>query len=167
MRCPNCDHKLDDRLLSSLKLHETKIKLTASCDQCRKLVHFVVNSSGNEDEIKCYAWIDEKEKRYAKMISSLKSKRYILLIQPGVSRGDLLSALRQFGVSHGGRTAFIFPESLSDMAGQISSSYETLLLPDSLFPETPSYLAEKLVVENTEGELFSIGETLYNRFQKL
>lgn len=165
MNCPNCDHRLNDNELYRFKIDNSKMKLTSICPQCNKMVHFILNLS--EEGIKCYSWENSKEQKYAKIISELYNSKYVLFIQPDADEKRLPDIVRQFAVSHGGSSSFIFPEKFSKEASKISALYSTIIIPDNLFPETPSYLAEKLIIENTSGEIFSTNKTIHKRFQIL
>lgn len=167
MNCPNCDHRLDNCELSHFSIDEKKTKFTLICPQCKNLIHFIVNDISDDEGLKCYAWAHSKEKKYADIISKISNKRYILFVQPTTKKEDALAIARQFGISYGNGSAFIFPEKFSYIANQMSCIYSVVILPDNLFPENPSYLAEKLIIENTNGEIFSTEKTIHKKFQIL
>ena len=127
-------------------------------------MHFIKNN-GEYDQIKCYAWISDQEKKYARDLLRSPIKKYLIYIQPTDDIDLIQRKIKDFSLAHSDDFLLVFPSSLKKQLDQIEC--QKTEISDLLFPECPSYLAEKLIVENMNGELLSVGNTLFDRFKRI
>ena len=169
MNCPNCGHEFKGNYCPVCRqffLSSEKRKMSGVCPQCGKLVHFVFSSLGGNSWTS-YAWVGEREASYAEELRELSGSRYTLYVPPETSREGLLEKIIHFYLSHGPRSSLVLSEEHSDLLPKIPGSCRRKVLRACLFPESPSYLAEKLIVENIGGELFSTEDTFHKKFQRI
>lgn len=157
---------MNDENMSKFNLSKRKLKMSGVCQQCGKLINFVF-SNEEDGSWSSYAWAEEKEISYAEDLRELSGSKYTLYIQPGTPVNGLLEKIIHFGISHGPKSSFLLPEEYSEFLSSIPETYMKKTLRSCLFPESPSYLAEKLIIENIGGELFSTKDTFHKKFHKI
>lgn len=66
---------------------------------------------------------------------------------------------------HQWNSGFVISENYKAKAQILSAVHKVVIFPAVLFPEIPSFLAEKLILENIPGKLFSSYKTLSDQFE--
>ncbi len=163
MICPNCFHPLDDSKMEGRSLPGKKRIFSGVCERCQKISYFLYSWSEEQESWSVYSWLKEREEVWAKSISAFMNYKYVVFFYPESNLEEIKKKIRSFLFLYGESSVALFlPESSSKILEYLPSSLPSLKLKDGLFPEIPSYLAEKLILENTLGKKFIVGEPLFS-----
>lgn len=163
MNCPNCGRKFQRAPENKVILNNSQEHLWGICQYCKEVAHFVHTPKENT----VYSWIERKETPYAKALEVLLEKKYVLYITSGVAEASLVEVCRDFASSHGENVGFVVSYEYAEKAEIVNAVHRTVAIPEQLFPEKPSFIAEKLIIENTTGKLFTVADTISERFEKI
>ena len=155
MRCPKCDHPFSREKVYSYSLSDILLKKSYVCSRCGELIHFFFYFQENVWD--SFAWTQTGEKKWAKKISSFCKGKTNCLYIPPESKEIERTIYSFFSVYGEEKTVIFLPEFLE--CG-IKQKEQIFILPSLFFPVSPSYLAEKLILENFPGEKFASSPTL-------
>ena len=159
MICPNCGKQVRQSFCVVEKISDTQSHSSGICQYCKEIIHFV---SDNIEKI-TYGWVDSKGRKYQKAISTLNKKNQILFVNKKVDR--LFKTCLNFKKKFGSNVGFVvYWENKIDVE-KIGSAYDIVFLEEKLFPVTPSFLAENLIIKSVSAKLFSLEKTLSNKFE--
>lgn len=162
MNCPNCG-RLFEKNKDGMFLRNGQEHFWGVCQYCKEIAHFVQTSA----EGTLYSWIERKEYAYGKLLTPLLGKKHILYITSGVAEENLVEFCQDFAIKHAQDVGFVLSCEYEEKSKTVSAVYRTVVLPKQLFPEKPSFIAEKIIIENVPGKLYSIEETVHEQFEKL
>lgn len=159
MICPSCGKQVRQSFCVVEKISDTQSHSSGICQYCKEIIHFV---SDNIEKI-TYGWVDSKERKYQKSISTLNKKNQILFVNKKVDR--LFKTCLNFKKKFGSNVGFVVSWENKMDVEKIGSAYDIVFLEETLFPVAPSFLAENLIIKSVPAKLFSLEKTLSNKFE--
>lgn len=161
MICPGCNRQLKSAPPNRVFISETQEHLWGVCPHCKEAMHFVYTPEKNQ----LYGWLEKKESSYAKLLSPIADRKHVLYVPEIENPDSLISFCRNFSMHHQWNSGFVISENYKAKAQILSAVHKVVIFPAVLFPEIPSFLAEKLILENVPGKLFSSCKTLSDQFE--
>ena len=161
MICPGCNRQLKFAPRNRSSISEKQEHLWGICPHCKEAIHFVYTQELNQ----LYGWLEKQESPYAHSLLPLIDRKNILYIPEFENPDSLLSYCRNFSIKHQWNSGFVISEKYRSKAIILSAVHKVTIFPETLFPEIPSFLAEKIIMENLPGKLFCSCKTLSDRFE--
>ena len=162
MDCPNCKHIIHDGISNETLAGGKCLLTTGICPQCHGEFRRVTDTaSGNS-----YSWSRTREARYSSLIRNgcgegYKASLYVCM------HPEPADAVRLFLNMYGLETVILIPEGLGHLPGLFTSRCRFVVLPEVLFPQRPSLIAESLVLYNVRRPVITAEETLLGGFERL
>lgn len=160
MICPGCKTTLKESPKNRLSINEESEHLWGICPYCKDLIHFFYKPAENF----VYGWLGSRESYHAKKLAAVQGKKNILYL-PQIEEGLLLEFCRGFATKFNWNVGFIIPDIYQNQIDILSSVYKVAVLENVLFPEHPSFVAEKIIVEHTPQKLYTNCETIFDKFE--
>ena len=161
MMCPLCHTMIDDSDSEWRQIGDSLENTSVHCNRCHESLEFLRNLESGE----YYGWSVKREHEYSCMLKPLLGVGSVLYVSPNAGNAKL--RCMRFALEHGTDVCIVSPASLHKELEGISRMYKVVEMPDSIWPEVPSYLAERLVSENATGSLYSLESTVLERFKVL
>ena len=161
MFCPGCNRYLKTVPKNHHNISDSKEHLWGICPNCKEFIHFVYTPQNNQ----VYGWLEKQEEKYKLQVSALSNKKNILYISEFPNPKAIIRLCREFIYEHNWNAGFIITEEYYDVARILSAVHSVVILPQVLFPEKPSFIAEKIIIETLAGKLFSVNSTFNNCFE--
>lgn len=161
MICPACRKPVASRPANRASVSADREHLWGICPHCREMMHFVWRPAEN----RLYGWAGNREAAYAGELAVLQNRRHVLYVPEAPGGVSPVELCRKFGDVHGWRVGFAISFRFREAAAILRSAHTVAVMPEVLFPELPSFLAEKLLLETVPGRLYSTSGTLSDRFE--
>lgn len=161
MNCPACNRNLPFSLSNREKISDGIEHIFGICPYCKEIIHFIYHSSENQ----VIGWVESREKIYSKEFNQIRSKN-ALYISSIESEQKIRETCSSFSAKYGWDSCFFVRDNGDDLSA-LKKVYSIFILNEILFPEIPSYLAERIIVNNFRGNLYSTESTFLNRFTKI
>lgn len=146
--CPECGCPVEPSRVAFEAVGSGLQYRSLLCPNCRERLSFLLDTGKGV----ATCWSSSRESKYRLFLrEKLGTPRNILYAGRGADRESLAAAIRAFCARYTRHAGVVLSQEFEELVEPLQGLYRIALLPTVLFPESPSFLAERILLQEFEG----------------